>query len=499
MMAKYQVTSPDGKTFEVTAPDTATQDQVLSYAKQEFEKQNPPSQETPANAGVANFLAGALSIPGEAIKGAANLGIAGYGVAKHELTGGTPPDLIQNFPGDYADWLAKFRSTGANFLNPDNPTPNDMLGTKAYQFTSRGGFIPGMALPAAGSMVAEHFGGPQWSGVGALAPSAALSAYNAARAPALAAAKQRNLLRDNAIKEGRDAGYKVPPSQTGGGAVENVMESVGGKAATKQAATIKNQQVTNALVRKAMGLPENTPLSDGVISKVRRRFAQPYEQVAALSPDAKALLDEWKQANHDANLYYKSYDRSANPLHLKRAERFATKAGQLERALEYEAGALGKPELIPALREARTKVAQTYDVERALNFGNGEVSANMIGRLFDQGKPLSGPLATIGRFAAATEGKFTGPGAGTPAPGVNNLSIYGSAGLGMGGDYMYGRGGAAAGLLPWIGTPVRAGLLSDIYQRTLGMPNYAPGISNTPPLEQILQLNTMQNQNQGNR
>lgn len=35
-MAKYQITAPDGSSYEVTAPDNATPDQVMSYAKSNF-------------------------------------------------------------------------------------------------------------------------------------------------------------------------------------------------------------------------------------------------------------------------------------------------------------------------------------------------------------------------------------------------------------------------------------------------------------------------------
>ena len=42
--------------------------------------------------------------------------------------------------------------TGAPGLSPDNPTPDSKMGTAQYDFVSRGGFIPGGALPAAGSM-----------------------------------------------------------------------------------------------------------------------------------------------------------------------------------------------------------------------------------------------------------------------------------------------------------------------------------------------------------
>jgi len=465
-----------------------------------FVPDQPQSLETPVNAGIANFGAGVLAIPGEAMKAVTNLGIAGYGVGKRLLTGSSDlPAPIQSFPGDYGDWLAKFKATGMNALNPENPTPNDLLGTKAYQFTSRGGFIPGMALPAAGSMAAESLGGPEWAGVGALLPSAGVAAYNAARAPSLAAAQQRNMLRDQALAEGRAAGYKVPPSQTGAGPLENVTESLAGKAAIKQQATLDNQLTTNSLARQALGIPENTPISQGLLGNLRNRLAEPYRQIANLSPMAADILEKLRTARADSTAWYRYYDHTPHPAALKRAKGFEQRAAGYETALEKIAQSKGQRQLVPQMREARKALAQTYDIERALNYANGEVHANIIGRMFDQGKPLSGPLKTIGKFAQATEGKFTGAASGTPSPGVGNLNIYGSVGMGMGGGYMYGREGAAAGLLPWLGTPVRAGLLSDLYQKTLASPSYAPAVSNTPPIEQMLQLEALRSQQGGNQ
>lgn len=43
-MPKYQITAPDGKKFEVNAPDGATQDEVLAYAQGQFKA---PSQQAP--------------------------------------------------------------------------------------------------------------------------------------------------------------------------------------------------------------------------------------------------------------------------------------------------------------------------------------------------------------------------------------------------------------------------------------------------------------------
>lgn len=32
-MAKYRITGPDGNQYDITAPDDATEDQVLAYAQ----------------------------------------------------------------------------------------------------------------------------------------------------------------------------------------------------------------------------------------------------------------------------------------------------------------------------------------------------------------------------------------------------------------------------------------------------------------------------------
>lgn len=46
-MPKFRVTSPDGKTFEVNAPDGATEADALAYAKAQFDKQPPMTMEQP--------------------------------------------------------------------------------------------------------------------------------------------------------------------------------------------------------------------------------------------------------------------------------------------------------------------------------------------------------------------------------------------------------------------------------------------------------------------
>lgn len=54
-MAKYEITSPDGQKFEITAPDDATQDQVMSYARSQFKQQSASASQKQPTLAPPNF------------------------------------------------------------------------------------------------------------------------------------------------------------------------------------------------------------------------------------------------------------------------------------------------------------------------------------------------------------------------------------------------------------------------------------------------------------
>lgn len=153
-----------------------SEDEEFELLSLEREKSRvPASRPLPANAGIGSLATGLLGLPVDAVEGAVNLGVAGYGTIKGLVTGdgGASPEPIRNSVGG-SEWLKnKLRSTGMPGLSPDNPNPQDKQGTAQYNFVSRGGVLPGGALPALGSMAAEAIGGEQWAPVGALLPSAA--------------------------------------------------------------------------------------------------------------------------------------------------------------------------------------------------------------------------------------------------------------------------------------------------------------------------------------
>jgi hypothetical protein len=430
-----------------------------------------PAGPLPANAGLAELAARVGGLPVDTVENVVNLGLAGVGAAL--TAAGRPdmaPDLIKGSFGGSESIRRGLRATGEPGLSPDNPGPTSGPATAQYEFVARGGVLPGGALPAATSLVAEKIGGPEWAGVGALAPTAAISGYNAVRAPSLARQQQQNVIRDATLKEAQDAGYAVVPSQVNPSFVGNRLESVAGKAAMNQDAVLKNQQVTNTLARKAVGLPENVPLTPHALELRRTELSAPYREVSGLSPIAKQALEKLREARAEAKSYWLHYDRTATPESQKTAKKWDQRADIAERVIEQQAARAGKPELANELRQARREIAKTYDVERALSVGDGNVDARILARAIDRGVPLTGELATIAKFSDAFP-QLTRSAAGNPTPGVSAIEPLAVGGFGLGGQGS-GLGWWPAGL-PFLRGPVRSTLLSDLYQRNFARPNYS--------------------------
>ena len=445
----------------------------------------------PANAGLANFAASVAGLPMDTLTSAYNLFKSGMGVAQHKLLGTEPPELTKGLPGSSESIRNLLRSTGQPGLSPDNPSQTP-VGRAQFDLMSRGGFVPGGAIPAVGSMVAEKVGGPEWAGVGALLPQAAITGYNAVRAPSLARQEAQNAVRDKTFSDGREAGFVVPPSAAGGGSVSNVLESFGGKAAMGQKAAIKNQEAMNVLARKELGLPKMSPLSVETLKNLRDKLASPYREVAKIDQEAATALEKLKQVRFDANAQHKFYNHTPNPEVLAKAKALDTEAARLESYLEGIAANAGKANLVSELRDARKQIAKTYDVERALNVGTGDVSAPTLGRMVDQGKPLSGGLGVAGRFQQAFP-HFMREGQKVPSPDVSATNLMASGMLGYGGFQTMGLPGTLMAGLPFLRGGARSALLSGPAQNAL-LPSYNPALTPAPSPQLLYQLGILEQQ-----
>ena len=299
---------------------------------------------------------------------------------------------------------------------------------------------------------------------------AATNGFKTAAEQKAAAEASRNSMRDSTLAEGRSAGYVVPRSDYDPSFLSNRLESVGGKAAIKQEATHRNQEVTNALIRKDLGIADDQPISIGALENIRKEAGKVYQEVAALNPIAQSDLEALKQARSDAKQWFTAYNRSADPSQLAKAKDYDEIANMLEQSLEGHASQAGRNELIPALRDARTTIAKTYTAERALNPATGDINARVMGRLYEKQKPLSGGMETVGKFASAFP-KFTGAGASTPAAGVSKSEAILGTLLGAGGAAATGSPlGLMAAAIPLLSHPARSMALSSVMQTPKNYP-----------------------------
>lgn len=304
----------------------------------------------------------------------------------------------------------------------------------------------------------------------------------------VAAEQSRNATRDATLAAGREAGYVVPPSAVNPSWFNKRLESVAGKAALAQEAAVRNQEVTNRLAKRSVGIPDETAITESVLEQVRKDFAAPYRDVAALSPEAAVSLEALKQARSDASTYYKHYSRSADPASLRSAKEASALAEKLENGLEDTANAAGKPELIPALREARKQIAKTFNVESGLNLGDSNISAPVLGRSLDRGAPLSDELETAARFQQAFPA-FMREGAVVPSPGVSKVEAGMGALLGLSTGALTKNPyiATAAAALPAVASPAARELaLSPLYQRLMANRNYTPNTSSPGLTDEIL-------------
>jgi Transglycosylase SLT domain len=340
---------------------------------------------------------------------------------------------------------------GIGFLNPvDADSTQDMLRQKA-----------GNALLDAG--------------IAGGATKGALAIGNKVlqRQAAKSLAKAQNATRDATTDAALDAGFNVPRSMYNPSMASSTIESIGGKAATKQKFTDANQKIVDSFARKSLRLSDDTALSTGAVEAVRKSAYKPYEEVAAISKGAANTLEDLKQARADATAWFTSYNRSANPEHLAKAKEYKAVADIADDVLVDYANKAGKPQLINELKQARKMIAKTYTVERAMNSGTGSIDSRVLGRLYEKGKPLSDGLDDVGRFATSFKGVAPTGNAfsGSDVSAFNaGLSLLSGAGGMMSTDSPYG---AAAMALPFIARPAaRKIAMSKLMQKA---PNYNLG------------------------
>lgn len=333
------------------------------------------------------------------------------------------------------------------------------LANRAAGGAISGGASVGLANPedAPGGAMVGGFLPPALKAAGATA--------QAIRAPFVST--PMNPVMAQTAKESIDAGYVIPPNMVRPSFPNQVLESISGKQATQQIASTKNTATTEKLVRGALGIADDVPLTKSTLEGLRKTAGKAYSDVASISSQAAADLEALKLARNEAQGWFNSYNRSASPADLAKAKAFREEAQNLENMLEFHALQAGKDELIPALQKARKEIAKAYTVERALNDAAGTVDARVLGRIYEKGAPLSDGLDVAGKFASAFPTVAKSPQqVGSPA--AHNLRAMASMLAGGAGYAGAGPAGLAMAALPMVSGPAaRSIMFSNRAQRGL--------------------------------
>lgn len=366
--------------------------------------------------------------------------------------------------------------------------------------------------------------------VGQMVAAGATRILNARNVTA-ATRESANTERDAVLQAARQAGYVVPPTEVNPSATATALESISGKAATKQAAQAQNQTVTNRLVAHDLGLPPATPITQQALAGVRQQAGQVYRQVGqagAITPDAQFVqdirgiqnvsqnvqtgfpgavtpagnqidalvtsldqpgftsaqaLEYTKRLRQQASSNFTLAGRSGDPEARALAQAQIRGADALEDMIGRHLQANGQPDLLAAFQEARTTIAKSYQAQAALKGGN--VNAQRLAGQLQRGRPMTDGFGLVARFADHFAQATKLPQGGV---GVSKLA----ATVGGGGALT----AAFTGNLPLAGAlaagtaapyAVRQGLLSGIGQRALATPNYQPSLLGTAALQTLRQ------------
>jgi hypothetical protein len=220
-------------------------------------------------------------------------------------------------------------------------------------------------------------------------------------------------------------------------------------------------------------------------------FLGQVKQQLSAGVDGATLVDSIRQRRREAQAIYNQQSKGINPPSpeaLAKADMNIGVANALEGMIE--SNITNNPTLLGDFRKARAAMAKTYDYERATNFATGNIDPQVIAKMAEEGKPMSGILAKIGNVAAnfpevsradiskkATWGeKLT-----RSSPGGTVGAIVGAP-FGLMGSIVGGAGGAAIGNVLTAAEARR--MATPSYQAKNAIPkDYRPPVNNLRPAE----------------
>jgi len=294
------------------------------------------------------------------------------------------------------------------------------------------------------------------------------SALAGSRLPAPQAAQQApsgfvkpgyDMVRQQTLANAQKAGYVVPPATTNPTLGNKLMESLGGKMATAQDAAVRNQDVTNTLAKRALGLSEDAPLTQDALTSLRSEAGDAYKtlrQVGSVALDAPAtqtldsvaakfagskLKDALGDGNNIPKIVQALKDEplngnsavdaidilrgSANKAYLAGDKELGKGYREVSSAIENLMERNLSGDALQQFKDARQLIAKSYSVESAFNPSTGNVVATKLAAQLAKNKPLSGDLKLAAQFGQAFPKAAQGI---TDSGAVRNTDVLMSAG-----------------------------------------------------------------------
>lgn len=338
-MGTFVVTAPNGKEYEITAPEGATQDQVLEYARQNF--QSLPETQAQPSTPIAEQVGRQLGLTGRAA-----------------IQGLSAPVTAAS------DFLSGGYNAVANLLGSESRMPY------MSQEQSKGLTQAGFPEPQGGLEKAVQAGVQSMAGVPAI-PAPALTKNLVQQIPAAAAAGMAAQPTIEAVKELTGSDLAATIAGIGVGTIVGGATAKGAGALTAEKNPIVSMQDVEQRAGRAytkvdnLGIELNQQAGNNLLSQINNRLNSA-RFLPENAPEVQTVLNKYQQIIGRGNVSFNNVDQMrqiANDLKNNPDKNVRRLAGEMSSAIDdyvaqlspkdVSAGAGGIDEAVKTIMDAR--------------------------------------------------------------------------------------------------------------------------------------------------